>query len=120
VDEILVKVREKVRGDLADSAQQLMERLLECEVCSNRDRLLVKKATGNWLMANCERSVCNHLIKIDVVQLLTSVIISNNSKEQYPTAEEFLKMAKFIVHYYPSTGNKCSKSPWVYILLFFN
>nr|CAH0105190.1 unnamed protein product [Daphnia galeata] len=52
---ILITLRENVRGDLADCAQQLIERLLGCEVCSNQDRLLVKKATGNWLMANCER-----------------------------------------------------------------
>jgi hypothetical protein len=98
VDEILITLREKVRGDLGDCAQQLIERLLGCEVCSNRDRLLVKKATGNWLMANCERSVCNLVINNGVVQLLTSVIISTNSKEQYPTAEEILKMAKSIEH----------------------
>jgi hypothetical protein len=114
VDKILITLRENVRGDLADCAQQLIERLLGCEVCSNRDRLLVKKATGNWLMANCERSVCNLVINISVVQLLTSVMISTNTKEQYPTAEEFLKMAKSIVHYYPPTGIKCSKNLWVH------
>ena len=94
---ILITLRENVRGDLADCAQQLIERLLGCEVCSNQDRLLVKKTTENWLMANCERSVCNLVINIGVVQLLTSVIISTNTKEQYATAEEFLKMAKSIV-----------------------
>jgi hypothetical protein len=87
VDKILITLRENVRGDLADCAQQLIERLLGCEVCSNQDRLLVKKTTENWLMANCERSVCNLVINIGVVQLLTSVIISTNTKEQYPTAE---------------------------------
>ena len=50
-------------------------------------------------MANCERSVSNLVINNGVVQLLTSVIISTMSKEQYPTAEEFLKMAKSIVHF---------------------
>ena len=52
MDEILLKVRETVRGD---SAQEIISRLIGFEVCSDRDRFLVKEATGAWLMANCKR-----------------------------------------------------------------
>lgn len=101
-------MRETVRGD---SAQEIIARLIASDVCSDHDRSLVKKATGTWLMANCKK-----VSSIEFSFSLHFVTFFVYSKENYPSAQEFLKMAKSIVHYYPSTGNKASKSPWVCIV----
>ena len=73
-------IRERRRCKRGKTAEQLIECLSKTEKCSDRDLFLVGHDAGKWLIENCTR-------------------------KNFPTADEFLKMAKSINFYFPSTRN---------------
>nr|CAH0102953.1 unnamed protein product [Daphnia galeata] len=89
VDDILKQGRIGVKGD---TAIEIIDRLKAVDYpksrCLDKDHFLLVKATGTWLMKNCEK------------------------RENFPTFNEILKMAKSIVSFFPSAGSFNTESPW--------
>lgn len=72
------------------SAEDTIKHLNNCTTAEfdSRERKMIHKTVGPWLMQNCKR-------------------------KYYPDASEMEKMAKSIVHFFPSSANPSSPSPWV-------
>ncbi|XP_045032584.1 uncharacterized protein LOC123474440 [Daphnia magna] len=89
VDDILKQGRIGVKGD---TAIEIIDRLKAVDYpksrCLDKDHFFLVKATGTWLMKNCEK------------------------RENFPTFNEILKMAKSIVSFFPSAGSFNTESPW--------
>ncbi|EFX67620.1 hypothetical protein DAPPUDRAFT_115299 [Daphnia pulex] len=88
VDDILIQGRIGVKRD---TAIEIIDRLKAVDYpksrCLDKDHFFLVKATGTWLMKNCEK------------------------RENFPTFNEILKMAKSIVSFFPSAGSFNTESP---------
>lgn len=117
-------MRSGIKGMTADN---LIKDVLKEKICPDNLSKLILHGAGTWLMVNCKEYKFHHFVFVVIGYMflidkhLHEFHLITRRKEFYPSPEEFLKLAKSIVKFFPSTGNMADeKEPWVGPYIFFS